>query len=1757
MALGDRERVDIPGIVLEDELGRGASSVVYRARRHGVPCAVKIGRADERTARWFRREAAALARVSHPGLPSVLEVGQHRDLPYLVMELVEGETLAERLSRGPMPEAEAIEIARELASTLDAVHRRGLVHRDVKPRNIVIEPGGRVRLVDFGFATLAHVAREAAGTRAYAAPEQLRVPAVVDGRADLYALGRVLYECVTGARWPESAEAPDRDLSPPLSAVVAGLIAPEPDARYRSASAVFDDLTRVAQGEAPHGPASGTDDSEPLPFVAREAELRLLMHAFEEACGGWGSMLLVRGPRGSGKSRLLRELGRAAAAQVPRALVLEVDCQSDDPTPLAGLRATLKRLSEAVAPSATDELLRAIGEDLAPLASMLWPPLAARLGVSSSAPRVGADAFTELAAELLARVASVMGPMLICIDDVQWLDPISADVFARLTHRMRRLPLLVVAAGRSDDDTVVFFGTAEDLHGISLPSLEENGASALVSAYLGAPADPALVAWVLRVSDGTPLGISELLDAMLDSGVLVPRDGCWRFERDLADGIQLPRGALALLERRIHELPIATRRVFTAAAVVGRAFSERLLGATVGLRDDEVGFAIAEARRGGLVEPAGDGMHRFVHDCVREALLAGIEPDERRLLHRRVAEAMDAQGAGDTYALATHYASGEPERNIARVLEVCHSAAHEALEAFDHEAALRLFEMARAAAARAGVEVTRELLVDAAEARLRLGDHEEALQLFAAALERTTGALERATVLGRMAWAHQMRPDAEAACEVLARAFEELGESMPVENAASAVSTAAAWVGARLLRDGPPVPSDPRVTELLCELHYQNLRLGMENGRPFRLLQSTVRAQALAAALGPSPALARTEGLYGLVATILGSASKGSDRLDRARRIAEQIGNPAVEAYCEQLSALAACFAGDFDTALERMRHLLYEHGHWLEAYELCLNVFNAYWIEAVRGRPREAWGWLEYAIARVARSSRAPAGFTPIAHAARATYAALHADADDAEIARAIRVPFDPHAPVSGVNRTGTWGSRARWFVERGDLGAQFEALIEEHRRDGIEARRAHPTVAEYYVAVAHGRIHQCLRARPHERGRAVERLAEAIADLEAVARSDLLRSHLRFAEGVQAWLRGAKRKARAKLDEAEQLALDQRCAWVRYGVERVRAHVLRAEGRTAASEERARAALHVAHDHGCVHWARFIEEELGVRLKAQPPVVNLSTSSRSGSVSTSRGQLKTLLHVLRTGSLQRPLEDQAQALVDEVLDGVDGDRGFLLFEPERRGAQVLTAGRERGSGEWRIVSPRARALIDLAQKTGAIQSPEEERSLHAVAVPLWLDERTAGVVYVERDPDRPSFASSELEILVALSYQIPVALELTRALRDRERLEEALRHAQKMEAVGRLAGGLTHDFNNILMVMDGSLHLLEERTDLDEELRTEIGILQEVVKRGIGLTRQLLTFARRQARSREHHDLEQVFGELGPMLRRLIPERITIRVEPAGQPLPTLIDRGLLEQAIVNIAVNARDAIEDRGTIEIRLSRVEVDEHLARLRPRLVPGPYACIVFSDDGAGMSREVRESAFEPFFTTKGRGIGTGLGLAMVHGFVEQSDGAIELESELGRGTTFRIYLPIAQPPAAPSDEDAEPRSEDRAEQSTSPKRETILVVDDEPYIRQIIERVLSQRGYHVLGTGAPEEALELARSSRIDLLISDVLMPEMSGPELARAIREGSPDTKLLFISGYTDGQLPDLIDRERVPLLHKPFGSDEIGNLVRELLAR
>jgi two-component system, cell cycle sensor histidine kinase and response regulator CckA len=386
-------------------------------------------------------------------------------------------------------------------------------------------------------------------------------------------------------------------------------------------------------------------------------------------------------------------------------------------------------------------------------------------------------------------------------------------------------------------------------------------------------------------------------------------------------------------------------------------------------------------------------------------------------------------------------------------------------------------------------------------------------------------------------------------------------------------------------------------------------------------------------------------------------------------------------------------------------------------------------------------------------------------------------------------------------------------------------------------------------------------------------------------------------------------------------------------------------------------------------------------------------------------------------------------------------------------------------------------------------------------------------------------------------------------RDLTERRRLEDRLRLSQRIESLGLLAGGVAHDFNNLLMAIMGSAELLAHRLGEAATPNEEIETIRRSSHRAAELARGLLAFARRQVLETTSLDLNQVVEAVLPILRRVIPENIRIEFAPAARPVGMRGDRGQLDQVLMNLAVNCRDAMPGGGVIRIATETVDLGADFCAARRWARPGRFAMISVSDTGTGMSPAVLEHIFEPFYTTKERGHGTGLGLSVVFGIVKQHDGIIEAESAPGAGTTFRIHFPSAAGPAAP-----QPRDEGAP---AAGGRETILVVEDEAEVRQILEQALAACGYRVLTAADGVEALALLDSPvRVDLVVSDVVMPRMGGLELYRQAQSLERVPRFLFSSGYGDALLHnDAIASEELAFIAKPYGMQDLARKVRSLL--
>lgn len=506
---------------------------------------------------------------------------------------------------------------------------------------------------------------------------------------------------------------------------------------------------------------------------------------------------------------------------------------------------------------------------------------------------------------------------------------------------------------------------------------------------------------------------------------------------------------------------------------------------------------------------------------------------------------------------------------------------------------------------------------------------------------------------------------------------------------------------------------------------------------------------------------------------------------------------------------------------------------------------------------------------------------------------------------------------------------------------------------------------------------------------------------------------------------------------------------------------------------------------------------------------------------------------------------EQLLDTTLNSITDGVlvcDGSRHIEFANP----VACSLAGIDHDSLIGQTYDAAYRLVAEPAADESAVHHAHEYLLMHpdgsqipvevieTQLVPGADSEHEAGSVYVLRD--------------------LSERRQHEHALRERE---NQLRQAQKMEAVGRLSGGIAHDFNNLLTVMLGYSKLIVEGLSSgkgmsEEEILADVEGIQKAAYRSVGLTRQLLAFSRNQVIDPKILRMNTIVADLQKMLKRLLDDRFSLQVVPSDDDPSVLVDQGQMEQVLLNLVVNARDAMTDGGTISVTVQLIQLEKARGVTTGELTPGAWVVLSVRDTGHGIPEEDTSRIFEPFYSTKSIGKGTGLGLATVYGIVRQLEGHIDVQSELQKGTQFSVYLPE-------SHEDSQTVESEKTVQSGMTGTETILLVEDENPVRELVTRVLVQHGYKVIAAQNAGEALLICEKSggKIDMLVTDVLMPHVTGITLAQRLLVATPAMKVLLITGYAE-ELSSLKSDERklgLPVLQKPFEPAELLQTIRQIL--
>lgn len=1433
----------IGSYMLGEELGRGAMSVVYRATHNGKSFAIKVmaGRGDPVETRLsFRREAAAIARLDHPSLVRVLEVGETDGRPYLVMDVAEGEGLDKRLTGSPLADDQVIALARSIASALAEVHRHGLVHRDIKPANIVVAANGDARLIDFGLVSPASETDAVVGTLNYAAPEQMGIlNRRVGPASDLFALGVTMFEALTG-RLPlggdneteflhqlATTQAPDlRDVRPgtrpALAAIISRLLRKDPDDRYQSAQGLLADLNVIDHLDqvlrSGRQVTLGANDrtvalDQDLPLVGREAEVETLNRAFEACKRGQFAAVLIEGEGGSGKTRLARELTRTAEGQ--GALILSGKCNELETVPFGPLReavdqlaARIQRMPDEERLVATDRIREAAGE-FGPLVRRLSPSLARLLGpmpeIRPLEPNAEQHRFYEALAGFFRGLASNKQPLVMLVDDAQWLDEGSLRVLARLGSEPSGTPFLLIATSRDgEDNQAALTRVANVLAGrlagrITLAPLTFDAIDALITLSLGgSPLDRPTVQRLASLTHGNPFAIGQYLRTLLDQGVLRPHGRQWRADMERLEEAHLPNDVIELVVRRLNGLGEQAARVATTAAVIGTRFRADLLGEVLADQAVDLGRTLEELVASGLLERTWGDHFAFVHDRVRESALERLSSEEVRDLHQKAAECLDARPERTTselFALARHYAQGHTDQNPGRAAEINLEAGLRALEDHANEEAFELLERAYGLLGEASIDKPTRLLEGLGRACAMTGRLDLAFKHLETALSRARDKQDRFRLqhLLTLTYASQGRND-EALAGVF-KTFDVVGRPFPKWRVIQIVTLIGYWIAALVLRwtgfrYGKASGANRERRTVLSQLHYTGSMVSLFQGDPILMLQFVVRDFFNVHFLGPTPETAVASSLYGAVMGMFSFESVMKRYTRLGVQTAEQLGDRAALAVAHAYEAVGHKWAGDLvrgnsmlEPALDELHR--YTPGSWYQAMMIAEQAYS--YLHA--GHTLSAVAHCRKNLGQLERTNNLMYRWNTLSVLYAETM--LTGDSGSAsELLSRLEPAYEPLRNTLYVKLAKVIAD-LEVMTDQEEVGPDVDRTIELFKSLASE---------DYYsnagrMLAGYARLHQFEKATETDRKAARKRLSRAIWALRIRALVPVFKCHPLIWRAALARTDGRFDKADKLLAKAQRLATQCESHRGLFHVALERARIAKAQGDPVATFH-AEQAVRVAMSEQWRRRARRVRVEFELATHKDNNAANttrLAAVANARSVEQNQRYAQALLQVSLASVSSLDVKSLAKNALTEVSKVLGAERAlfFTVDEETREPTLEATIGPQTQSISQsvvrRIIETKTPLVLTGTDDGEALASESiltyGLRSI--LAAPVMLRDRLLGVVYLDSRLAKGIFTPDDVGLLLGVSNHIAIALETARVARSEA---ERLAMARDLELVGAM---------------------------------------------------------------------------------------------------------------------------------------------------------------------------------------------------------------------------------------------------------------------------------------------------------------------------------------------------------------------------------
>ncbi|MEC9464421.1 MAG: response regulator [Myxococcota bacterium] len=1343
----------IPGLDVQSMVGQGAHSIVYRAVRDGIDYAVKVPRTEELDSEErrgaFVREAAIVAQVKHEALPRVFEVGEVDECPYLVMEFMHGSVLASELGDEPLSQERVCSIALDIVRALSMLHMANIVHRDVKPRNVIMTGEGRARLIDYGISGVVDTQNElmVAGTFQYAAPEQTgMLERPVDGRADLYALGVLMFECLTGRlpfiarevgemlRMHAVMQAPDvrslrADVTDAMALVIARLLAKDPDDRYESADSLATDLENIEyldQQLADSGDVVLDSMDARLRavhgvLVGRDGELKSLRNHWEKGHLGQGGVCLIEGASGTGRTHLMhRHLRELSEQGVP---VLVTRCSDEDQVPMGSFRRAIDGFIHGQVMGSTKASLAmrkrvegAIGDRLPALAS--FSREVAAVFRTDERPTSEQDLISEEEAvvSFLFNLASSGPGASLFIDELQWCDDGSWEILSRLLRRMRGTGLVIYLSLRDGEASNAASSKLRALVGgnfffrITLGDLSQGQIESFLNHQLGTTQYPReLPQQVFNRTEGRPMAVTECVRAMFNQGVILPHWGGWRFDKDGISRLKLPDNVLDISLDRLRDISGESLAVLRQAAVIGSHFDMDLLAALYAEEPSRVYHAVAEASNARIIDYTEDRDHyAFIHSRVRNALQEQQSERAIRDCHQNIAEALESMEEGRpgrVYALAEHYALGDADNNPKRVYETNRQAGRLAVIHNASSTALTYFETARVYLTRSGSEIVAERAELArwmGEACSRTHRLREAQEHFREALSGIKDPLTRARVLIQVSELEGSRYQFDTARSHIKQAFTELGVSVPEGSPLGLATNLIRWgwsvLKARLgFKHKPLEKKEVGRLKILAELLDRISKLAYYEFKPKLLLEGVIREVLATEKIGPSLEQVKAFTAMASAFAVLGFRRAADHFNERAGSVADELDLPSLRARTSLSLTLTRAFLGDVRASQaesERLRRFatlldpwMLNATHVVRAYHFILQGRGTESVQSVNE------GRLQ--LRQMGQSEDTDPEFFHVFDLFEAQAGALLGQHKEAvEIAR------------EGIGRTREISPRDRYSLCRIYSAAVFclaETMSEDRKLVGCidaftsiatQPKRVPYYLRSFYVSHAYYRLRLYEGATRDNRTVLEAQLREALRLLEEATKGAIFRCHYFAILGGMHRVMGESKKCFEALRQAEDLAHEANSPWALYEAARQRAHALWAEGNTSGALLASQSALSICIDGGWSARVKKLRIEFPQLSGGQTVVPTQMMDTSTVGTWRFQQQLDVIMQVGMASSRVLDPSEQVRVVLDETVRLLNAERGFL-FVTDESNELVFSVGRGRGETEIEEPEKYSRRVI------------------------------------------------------------------------------------------------------------------------------------------------------------------------------------------------------------------------------------------------------------------------------------------------------------------------------------------------------------------------------------------------------------------------------------------------------------------------------